>query len=354
MSVRYSVRRASPLDAEADLRRIWTNNIPLGCDVGTKMDWTYRAAPVPATEVFLLASELHGASSVVGTSGILVRRVQVGTRMLDVALLGDFAVDASHRTLLPAMTLMRAVRARAIERYGVVYGFPNEKAVGVCRRAGFADLAMMRRFARVLRHERFVRRYVDLPFVTRASAVVVDAAMLARGMPAQARAMRTFKLVWLDDVDERFDDLWSLARSEYSIVAERSAAFVRWRFLQHPISRCRIAALVERGRRTRLHAYAAVHVSDGAAHIRDLFGHKSALGPLLDRLLPALWRHGASTASFNYIGSDEIIAELTSRGFEMREATRAAIVDVGGAAESDGALVRDCRNWHVTDADEDI
>ena len=354
MSVQYSVRCASPVEAEADLRRIWTNNISIGCDAGIKMHWTYRSAPVPATEVFLLASELKGASSVVGTSGILVRRVQVGGRMLDAALLGDFAVDASHRTLMPAMTLMRAVRARAIERYGVVYGFPNDKAVGVCRRVGFAELARVKRFARVLRHERFVRKYVDLPFVTRAGSVVVDAAMLARGVPAQARAMRTFKLVWLDDVDERFDDLWSRARSEYSIVAERSAAFVKWRLLEHPIARCRIAALVERGRRTRLHAYAAVHVSDDIAHIRDLFGHKNALGPLLDRLLPALWRHGPSSASFNYIGSDETIAELTSRGFAVREAKRAVIVDVGGETQGHGALVRDCPNWHLTDADEDI
>ncbi len=289
--VRYRVERASPASdaTAAELRALWRRNLPVEGECAAKFDWLYRQAPWPADDVFLLAAD--GVAGPVGTAGVFVRRMRVGGPVVEAALLGDFAVDVAHRTLQPALTLMRAVRRQATARFGLVYGFPNQLAAGVCQRVGFSELGVMTRYVRVLRHDRFVRRVLDVPFMTTLAARSVDGARVALAMPRAVRALRGRTLQWPTSTDARLDELWTDAAGQYDIVAERSAAFVDWRLLRHPFDPCQLAALTTADG-ARILAYAAIAVADAVAYVRDLFGHRDEVGRLLDALIPTLWRRG--------------------------------------------------------------
>ncbi len=364
MRVRYSVERVSPLEAEPQLRALWSRNLQIASSAD-KADWLYRRAPWPAPEAFLLrATQPDGTSEAVGTAGVFIRRMRVAGQMIEAGLLGDFAVDVTHRTLMPALTLMRTVRAQARMRYGLLYGFPNPLAVGVCRRVGYIELGKMTRYVRVLRHDRFVRRVLDVPVLSTVGARLVDATRILLSLPAAERALRGRRLDWIDrqdrpdpSLDARLEVLWRDAQREYTIVGERSPAFVRWRFLEHPTERCQLV-LLSTPDRSRLLAYAAVllgpsEVGGKVAHVRDLFGYRDEVGHILDALLPLLWRRGFTTVSMRVGGDEALTATLLARGFVAREQTRTVVVEPGESLHAQSAIVTDARAWYLTDADED-
>lgn len=367
--VTYAVVEAEPEAVATHLQRLWGANLTVAGDVARKFRWLYRDAPDRAGVVFMLAArggEADGAGDAfVGTAGVCVRRFQVGGREVTAALLADLAVDRDHRSLLPALNLVRQVKAHALGAHALAYGFPNHNAVGVFKRAGYQALGTINRYARVLRHHEYIdhirnsevprlpgpalfRRVVDralaIPPLARAGTTAIDVGRLLQGTPDVMRAWRHHRLEWLDGPDERFDALWEHARAEYAIVARRSAAFLRWRFPADPGTR--YAALVRRSDRSVV-AYAVVQLEDGTAHLRDLFGHHDAFAPLIDRLLPALYRRGATSASIRYLGGPRLTELLARRGFAQRPGERTIMWAAATPTPGDPA------QWHLLDADED-
>ncbi|MGH9885288.1 MAG: hypothetical protein ACREBE_07155, partial [bacterium] len=268
--IRYDVFAREPERVSDDICRLWRENLALRSTPEAHFQWLYREAPDPASRVFLLAAAAEpadpGARSddIVGTSGFSIRRFQLGGTEVRAAVCGDLVVAREHRSLLPALRLVRAVREHAVGEYAFCYGFPNEKAQGVMVRAGFQVLGKTTRYARVLRHAGYLREVAArvrarpelAPVVdsavrhrrlARALAPILDVARLAGGLPDIARARAAYRLLWLRTtdgqrgVDARFDQLWDRARSEYGVIGARTSAMLRWRY-----PRGEIAALVRR------------------------------------------------------------------------------------------------------------
>jgi hypothetical protein len=355
----YEVRQADPVEVRDDLMRVWGNNLPVE-DVARKFDWFYREAPVCPETVFVLdVSDNDEPARIVGTSGVGIREFSVNGEMIRAALLADLAVDTEHRKLLPALKLTRASHEYSLKQHPMLYGFPNQKAVGVFRRAGYKQLGSMARYARVLRHSGYIDRLAEndrvpawvgrlasgrvLHSILGASA---DALRLAQLSPQLAHAARKFELEWLDDGDARIDALWEACKGEYRVIGRRSAAFLAWRFPADEGHR--IVALVPRNT-SDLRAYAVVHREGEVAHIRDLFGFPDDLQSLLERLVPPLYAEGATSMSMRYLGSSRVTESLEASGFSRREGSRAIIVDAVAGIE-----VGDVESWHLCDADEDV
>jgi hypothetical protein len=370
---RYRVERATPDEAYADLARIWSANLGLEADPSVKHAWLYRDAPEVAPAVFMLVAEGGGGSEGrVGTAGVGVRRIAVGDRELRAGLLGDLAVDRDHRSVMPALTLVREVRTWALAELELAYGFPNRAAEGVFKRVGYKALGSMTRYVRVLRHAHYLDRVGDaeLERLPKASRKLVAAALarpsiaglLARGMDAAmiarrgvqlAQAARRVKLEWLTGADERIDALWATARHDYDVVAARTRRFIDWRFFQGAgAARRTIALAVDRGGAPR--AYAVIEQHEDAVHLRDVFGHRTEIAALIDRLVPALYRRGAANISIRYLGEPWLVGVLASRGFVARPSHRMIAIGTGANLDPHLAeLVMNADAWHLTDADED-
>ena len=353
MAVVYTVKRSDPKSAADDLLRLWRDNLSVLDDVRQKFDWTYYDGPERPSEVYLLASDADGAARIVGTAAVGIRRFQMGERVGRAALLADLAVDRAHRTLLPALMLVREIRSDALASFDLIYGFPNKYAQGVFRRVGYKELGTMTRYVRVLRHTPYVARVLRLPLLPRLGGPLIDLATLGRRVPAMFKINRTCRLGWLPDVDERFDRLWEEARSDYRRIGHRGSAFLRWRFLRHPSSRFAVAALIRRDREASLAAYAIVQRDGGVAHIADLFGRTGDLGDLLDLMIGSLWRQGVASISFWFLGSGRVVRLLTERGFKKRESTRSVVFEAGASLTAEGADLADVEGWHLTEGDED-
>jgi hypothetical protein len=367
--IRYEVFARDPERVAPELCRLWRENLALASTPEAHFQWRYREAPEGASNVFVLCAgpaDPVGPAHIIGATGCSVRRFQLGTDDVRAAVCGDLVVAREHRSLLPALRLVRAVREHALGEFAFGYGFPNDKAQGVLVRAGFRVLGKTTRYARVLRHASYLHRLAArmrsrpelAPVVdsatrhrrlARALAPVLDVARLVSGLPEFARARTAYRLVWLDTVDARFDELWHRARREYGVIGARTSAMLRWRY-----PKAEVAALVRRFDGA-LHAYALVErdVPAGAAHIRDVFGYKAALGPLFDLLLPAAWWSGAHSLSIRLLGAPYLASVLADRGFERRPEQRTVVIQVGRSHESLRARLEDVDAWHLLDLDED-
>lgn len=347
----YRVGESAPSAVQADLTRLWERNLSLGCDARRRFEWIYREPSEPTQGVYLLTANEGGVPVAVGTAGATLRHFHARARRLRAALLVDLAVERSHRTLLPALELVRQVRARSLAKYDFTYGFPNKHARGVFKRAGQLELGRMTRYACVLRHAAYITRFVGRDSVAELAAKPFDLIARLRALPRKARAGRRFRLEWLDGPDQRFDQLWQAVHWDYPLVGERTQEFVRWRFNRMPGAEFAIAGL--RNRWGEIRAYAVVRFERAVAHCHDFFGFKSDLGPLFDLLCSDLDQAGTACVSTAFFGADEVVTTLRSRGFRPREQERVISGGFSEASARERSEWLDPSRWHITDADED-
>lgn len=369
--VSYTVERVAPATVRDELGRLWDDNLQVEGGVDRKFDWLYVDAPEKPDGVWLLAAQQGADRRWVGTAGAGLRRFRVLGSEMRAAVLADLAVDREHRSVLPALALVRAVKAWALAECDFAYGFPNGHAEGVFRRVGYQALGTTGRWVRVLRHAPYVsrikqtplprvpgavRRVVDRAADIKAIAAVaggaVDLVRLGQLAPSLVLAARKVKLSWLPAADDRFDRIWQSARDEYDIVGVRSSTFLRWRF---PASeRISIALATARDGDAPV-AYAVIEQTGDIAEVRDLFGKKDAIVALLDLLVPALYPRGAGALSMRYLGAPWLRDALESRGWSRRPSDRVVTLGIADriTAQPRAALTAVSR-WHLTDADEDM
>lgn len=375
----YTIARAAPADARADLVRLWSENLHVEGSPEAKFDWLYRDAPLCPADVFMVRAALGDAPvATVGTAGVGLRRMQLpgeGGAPLDVTsgLLSDLAVDKAHRGLGPALSLVREVRTWALGHLGMAYGFPNALAQGVFKRVGYHPLGTITRWACVLRHAGYASRVRELelgkvppaarallyraaeqPWFAAVAGAAVDVAQLARRSPAAVAAARRLRVDSADGADPAaLDALWTAARDEHEVIGHRTGDVLRWRF---PLSPRRTWYLARgRGGGEALRAYAIVErADDGSAHIKDLFGRRDDVVALLE-LLPALvYRTGALNLSMRFLGAAWLADALAARGFSARQSDRLIVVDTAAALPAaTAARVRAPEAWYLTDFDED-
>ena len=349
---RYVAEERDVDHAAADMVRLWGNSLAsAGGDLHAKLDWFYRSAPTGPARAMLLTVFDGGEGTVVGCEGIGFRRVWMGDRVLRAALLADLAIDPGHRTLLPALMLVRKTRETAASSAEFQYGFPNRKALGVFQRNGYRPLGTMARSVRVLRFGPYLARRIRFPLLSNLGGAVLDGAgAILRALP-RLRASAGFRLAFPSGPDERFDSLFDVARTRYGVIAERGRDFLRWRFLAGQ-GGAELATLERRGDGA-LRAYAVVTRRDGVAHLSDfLAASDPELEALLALLVPMLRAQGCASASVRFLGTARVRQLLERSGFRLRDADRTVVIDAGGDPAL-AAVIADVENHYLTDADED-
>lgn len=351
-AVRYTVEERELERAGPDALRIWGESLESMGDGGrSKLDWFYEGAPAGRGRLLLLGAD--GAAAPVGCIGIGFRRVARAGARVQAALLADLAVEAAHRTLFPAVALVRRAREVAATSAALQYGFPNQAAEGVFRRVGYHLVGRMARYVRVLRFSEHVSRRIPLAPVAplaRAAGAVLDVADALRAAPPRLRAAAHYRLDFATGPDARLDALFEEAQRGVRAMGERGAEAIRWRFFERRPG-AELALLVRRADGV-VRGYAVIVRRGEVASLADfLAATEDDLDALIALLVPTLRARGYASASLRFLGPASIAAVLVRRGFVLREATRAVMAAAGSAPLPPEQ--RDPEGWYLTDADED-
>ncbi len=351
----YSVTQIDdPVIRERMLVKLWTSNeLHLRGDPHAKYSWFYQGAPGGSATAFFLENGSTGASEPVGCCGLGTRTLWVDGVPTTAGLFADFAVDAAHRTLMPALTLQRALCTSARARFPLTYGFPNHAAVGIFKRVGFPLLGTANRYVSVLRSAPFFVPIVRSHTVARVVGRAVDTAMRARQLPHTLFNDRSLRLEWSKRPDQRFAELFEQARQRYRFIGDRTEPFLRWRFAERPGLASEFATLVDGSGAVR--AYAVVLEKEpGIALIADFLGTDDrALHELFGRLLPALRKRGFKSAKTFFLGAPAVASILTSHGFQERTCAKYIVVGAGANVPAPPAGFDDASHWYLTEGDRD-
>lgn len=310
--------------------------------------WIYRDNPSgPAWSWFACES---ASGDIIGVASLFRRTLWVGGEEKVCGQVGDFAIDASHRSLGPALLLQRAT-FEPVDRCEVALCYdcpPNDRGMATFRRLGMAASTVMVRYARPLRTERYLRQRCAGRAVAAAAAPIGNALLRAAGLRhPRARGLEVGRH------DSRFGvEFTSLDRrlSERDVVRGRRAADdLNWRYRDDPLHSYEVLTARRRG---ELVGFLALEVQENDAFVVDLFGALSSdeAGELLEAAVGGLRARGVQTLHALVSDGNALRATLGRGGFRLRDSGPQVVSYTDGGDAMRGILQRHAP-WEFTHSD---
>jgi hypothetical protein len=344
------------VSAAGGIFRLWNDNLNVhDRDLEEKFRWYYSNNPSGEGTLFLLThkNDLNQEEHV-GCAGTGPRIFYCQGKPFRASLLADFAVDQGHRTTLPALMLQRNLLKYCQEHVDFSYGCPNAAAMGVFLRIGYHELGKMMRFVRVLNYESYLHKAAFSPIVASGGGRVLNTLAGAVETVRKFRSPAGMTLEWLQEADERFDQLSQAVSQSLPLIGDRGANFLKWRFARKSWLTFDIPVLLQKGT-GELIAYAILHEDEGAANIVDLLGRTpDDVRCLLTLLMPELRRRGFSAVSLYFLGAKWMTQLLETQGFQVRGEGKPVIIARSGPSALEEWILHDVENWYFMPTDLSI
>ncbi|MEW6704411.1 MAG: GNAT family N-acetyltransferase [Pseudomonadota bacterium] len=344
MSSKYMVRQVE-IGAQADvITALWSRCLESLTPQAAASRLQHRYLRNPAGVGATLLLEQAQPPEVAGVQCLYSRVFHQHGRTWRVAGMADYAVAESHRTLGPALQLMKQGLAVARDTHDWVYGLANPKSEAVCKRSGLRLFGNLGRWTRLLRSGRALRE--RLPgLVAGLAAPVLDLALFVRDalMLGKAGALR-----WQDGraFDPALDEVWQRHDSAL-LLSERSRCVLEWRFDEEEHGRWTVS-LARRADGTAL-GYVVWQAQDDTAAIADFLCtdplHGTAL--LMRSFAWHMRGHGVQRLSLEFFGAPGVEEGLRRAGYIRRPDERPVYL-------ADGAQATPApEHWYFTGFDRD-
>lgn len=315
---------ACPASTEEDVGQaitLWERN--LGVQWGReKYRWFYQTNPFrPGT---LLLLKLAGTEEAVGVGGIGYRRFQVRGKTLVGAMGVDFAVDREHRSLGPALKLQRAIMETAQQEADFIYGYPNERSQAILKHFGYHQIAAYARLVKVLRSERFLRKEIKPAFGAKLLSIPADLWLRFKLVKAHPGYGQKRFLDGSEPDQAQLDQLWTRLCERGLLMGDRSASYLKWRYLECPNIAYQIYAFLnEEGTMEGCLVY---FLREKQFHLVDLLWPDLEKRKELQALLGSFERHclqaSAHSITISTFGHKEMYEQLLAMGYQFREYSR--------------------------------
>jgi hypothetical protein len=354
MPTHYTVEVADLTNNADDVLALWVHNLP-GFDTKNaraKLQLGYVANPAGMSQILLLLADdaLPAAQGAQGVQGLHARRFQWGAQTYNAAALADLVVSAEHRSLGPALMLMRRSTEMAQTSFDFSYGLPNERAAAVCSRAGLQPLGKLQRYAKPLASLEKLGQRIPA-WMAMLMAPLVDRALTARDAWRGAQIGLRLTCRGASWTDPALDDVWA-HRSTGMLYSQRSSAMLRWRFdgSRLPQSTPRWDICIAHDGDHAVQGYVVWRQVNGFIEVGDFFVKDVAqhLTPMMLGFARFAKRHHAVSVSVEFFGSPQVANALLAAGLHLRPEVAAVFV----GASTPSALL-DPAIWYFTAFDND-
>jgi hypothetical protein len=354
MPTHYTVEAAKLPQDTSDVLTLWVNNLP-GFDAQNakaKLLLGYAANPAGASAVLLLRAhdDASSTSTAQGTQGLHARRFVQGAQTLKSIALADLVVNAEHRSLGPALMLMRSSVELAQAGHDITYGLPNDRAATVCTRAGLRPLGSVQRYAKPLASREKLDQRVPA-WLAMFVAPLVDRALTLRDSMRGSKLGLRLTCRSCSWNDPALDDVWARRRPEL-LLSDRSAAMLRWRFdgSRLPQSTPRWEVCVAHDASSAVQGYVVWRQTDGFIEVGDFFVKDVALhlAPMMLGFARYAKRHHAVSVSVEFFGDPRVVQGLLAAGLHVRPDQTPVFI---GAATP--PALTDPSLWYFTAFDND-
>ena len=337
----------SNLPDAGPMASLWAANLRGYNEVTARAKMRLGYVENPAAGSTLLALFAPGQSEPQGSLGLHSRHFYLGERRIRAVTAADFVVNVEHRSLGPAMQLLREGTRLAANRFELCYGFPNASAAPVFVAARFRKLGAFQRFAKPLRSLKLLTRYLPA-WAGRCVAPALDLVLLLWDRLRELRLSERLECRDADWDEPKLDSLWA-QRPASVLLSERSRRMLKWRFGAPGRGDWRISIFHDSSANIR--GYAVWRMVDGVFEVGDSFSNDANLwttAQMLALTRRAICLGSADSISFACLGSDDVRQQLRKAGLRPRPKRQFVFV-----AQTDALGTPADDAWYLTSFDED-
>jgi hypothetical protein len=284
---------------------------------------------------------------IIGIAAAFPRRIFFRGEELRSYVLGDFCIDAAHRSLGLALALQRACLGDLSGGVpGFAIDFPSRTMLAIYKRLQIEVNASMIRYAKPLRADRKVVDRVPVPAIARGLAVAANAALRLRDV----RVRRDGD--WTIEADPGpWGEEFTLAARQWSasagVCVARTAEYLNWRYREHPLQKYEMLT-ARRG--SSFYGYLIYHSNEEDWTIADLFAKDDAsCNVLLAEATAVARKHGAHTLSVAWLATHPGRRILEQNGFRARESSPIVLMALPQQSQRSVEPERD--RWFLTSGD---
>ncbi len=314
--------------------------------------WLYLDNPCGPARVWLAEDATTGEA--IGTSAGYPKRVYVDGAVETVLNLSDFAFDQAHRTLGPALKLLRVtLEAMTDPSLSFSYDRPSEAMLAIYKRMGACAVSPLRRWVRLIEMRPALTRRFGGGAAVSLLGRVGDVLLHARDrLSAGASGVVVAPLV--GNPGPEFDALDAELARSFPLRLERSAPYLRWRYLENVTAPHQILCARERG---TLVGYLVFRPREnGVVGLVDLLtlGDGRVAAALVQTLFATARARGASAVWATVPRDSPVEAVLARTGFVPRGEDPGVVVYAPRASAERKSLLEDPHHWWMLAGDQDV
>lgn len=314
-----------------------------------RYDWIYQKNPYGKALSWVALETDSG--SLVGTTSLFPRKMNVNGKTVRVGIAGDFAVNWEHRGSNVAIKLQRAVVTSMNQNdFKFIYGISNRQAEPVQLRVGYVRLGKIDRWAKLLKTTKYFKAFPLRWLMSKP----LDFVMKNLSKEGRYRRAEGYTIEELSSFDKRFDLLWKKASRQFNIIGERSKDYLNWRYGKSPRRNYHVFSLIQKDNQ-EIWGYVVYYIRNKEGFIADMlflnFG--SALDSLLSEFILYLRGQDVESISIFLFGCPPLAKKLKGFGFFRREEESRILVYLDkNSPYADFVLNRS--NWFLLEGDRDI
>lgn len=347
----YVIHKADLITHKSSLLELWRRNY--GHVVEGRYEWMYERNPAGNPIVFLLYHEQ--SETYVGSISMFPRALYVGQKITKAYICGDMVVDTQHRSLGPAIKLLKATITQCQqENPCVLISVPNDKSEPVTLRVGFKKLDDFVEMTYVLRTKKYLMRHIKSQFLAGVMAFPLDWLICLRYEIFTTLHAKNYHYELVETFDHCIDQTFDAGLDQYSFIGVRDSKFLNWRVSSSPYNKHGIFLLKTKNNNQAC-GYIAFTQGDNRAHIVDFSSDgKEKTIKMLFLLFTRYQRdQECDSISLDIAAHQSLLGFIKERGFSLR-GRKNLIVTFSSLAELDLTKLVDTKPWYLTAADNDI
>lgn len=313
----YTVSRLSDEKDERAFLKFWNENHEKLLH-GKYKCW-YQGNLAGKATVLLAKHSDH--DNLIGCFAVFPRRMSVNGESLRVGLAGDFLVHEEHRVLVPALKLVKGLVSIVKEgEFDFIYGFPNQNAEPVMRRAGFTRMGPRTRLVKIVRISGHLRKYRLYRYLDRLLSPLLDVVVRLLAFETWYCFKGDFICEEISGFDKRFDELWMKSKARFQALGERTLECLKWRFPERPNAEHSIFT-ISNSSGTELEGYIVYCLDENSIDIEDFIlpEDQKAIRVFITQFLRYVKKKSVQSVVVQFLGNREIIDIFKHLGFVERK-----------------------------------
>jgi hypothetical protein len=356
----YSVAPTHTDSDRARMLALWERNLSFASP--GRYDWLYASG---VADGWLIQP---GDEEAVGSVGLMSRTFWIRGESRAVGQAIDLNVNREHRTVGPAITLMRKARDTARAKgMDWIYGVSNPGATRLVeQRLGYRQLGPLERWVCPLRVGPSLGARMTRAWLGKLASPMLDPLLFMRTLGRPRLRDPERRVESTDGFDPRFDDLGRRAAAILPILGERTSAYLSWRFRDGPEFEHHTLCLVKNGGGHAegaerapaggpIAAYIVYHRRGGLVYVGDfLFTDLDDFTLLMNEFIRRMHRERAEAVTTVFFGHPGLRRRLRRLGFWRIQTERSVVLNTLGVETSpETAMLQEPDSWFFTQADID-